>query len=190
MLVGKHALVLLFDFLDDCEASNADGAVEISDALRQVHLVVSGGETVCSFACGIDSLSVYDSSCRKESTVPQTAFINSQIESVWADAGVEPVERATDLEWCRRVYLDLIGRIPTVDEVLRYKNDHSRDKQSVLVDRLLGDEYVREYAKHWSNVWTTVLIGRDADNRMIDRSGMAEVFTNSMGIKRSIRSIR
>ena len=76
----------------------------------------------------------------KESTVPQTAFINSQIESVWADAGVEPVERATDLEWCRRVYLDLIGRIPTVDEVLRYKNDHSRDKQSVLVDRLLGDE--------------------------------------------------
>ncbi len=109
---------------------------------------------------------------REELTVPQVAFINSQIESVWADAGVEPVERATDLEWCRRVYLDLIGRIPTVDEVLRYKNDHSRDKQSVLVDRLLGDEYVSEYAKHWSNVWTTVLIGRDTDNRMIDRSGM------------------
>jgi hypothetical protein len=109
---------------------------------------------------------------KEESTVPQIAFINSQIESVWADAGVEPVERATDLEWCRRVYLDLIGRIPTVDEVLRYKNDHSRDKQSVLVDRLLGDDHVSEYAKHWSNVWTTVLVGRDADNQMVDRSGM------------------
>ena len=106
------------------------------------------------------------------SAVPQIAFINTQVELIWADAGVEPVEQATELEWCRRVYLDLIGRIPTVDEVLRYKNDHSRDKQAVLVDRLLGDEYVREYAKHWSNVWTTVLIGRDADNRMVDRSGM------------------
>ena len=106
------------------------------------------------------------------SAVPQIAFINTQVELIWADAGVEPVEQATELEWCRRVYLDLIGRIPTVDEVLRYKNDHSRDKQAVLVDRLLGDEYVHEYAKHWSNVWTTVLIGRDADNRMVDRSGM------------------
>jgi hypothetical protein len=67
---------------------------------------------------------------KEESTVPQIAFINSQIESVWADAGVEPVERATDLEWCRRVYLDLIGRIPTVDEVLRYKNDQ-QSRQAV-----------------------------------------------------------
>ena len=116
---------------------------------------------------------------KEVSTVPQIAFINSQIESVWADAGVEPGAQATDLEWCRRVYLDLIGRIPTVDEVLRYKNDHSSDKQSVLVDRLLGEEYVREYAKHWSNVWTTVLIGRDADNRMIDRSGMRKYLQNA-----------
>ena len=82
------------------------------------------------------------------SAVPQIAFINSQIESVWADAGVEPSEQATDLEWCRRVYLDLIGRIPTVDEVLRYKNDHSSDKRPVLVDHLLGEEYVHIYLRH------------------------------------------
>ena len=106
------------------------------------------------------------------SVVPQVAFIDSQMEAAWADANIKPAEQAADLEWCRRVYLDLIGRIPTVDEVLQYKNDSSHNKQSVLVDRLLGKEYTREYAKHWANVWTTILIGRDADNRMIDRDGM------------------
>ena len=106
------------------------------------------------------------------SAVPQIAFIDSQIEAAWADANIKPAEQAADLEWCRRVYLDLIGRIPTVDEVLQYKNDSSHNRQSVLVDRLLGEEYTREYAKHWANVWTTILIGRDADNQMIDRDGM------------------
>ncbi|MGI9448890.1 MAG: DUF1549 domain-containing protein [Pirellulales bacterium] len=106
------------------------------------------------------------------SVAPQVAFIDSQIEAAWADANIKPAEQAADLEWCRRVYLDLIGRIPTVDEVLQYKNDSSRNRQSVLVDRLLGEEYTREYAKHWANVWMTILIGRDADNQMIDRDGM------------------
>ena len=106
------------------------------------------------------------------SVVPQVAFIDDQIEAAWADANIKPAEQAADLEWCRRVYLDLIGRIPTVDEVLQYKNDSSHNRQSVLVDRLLGEEYTREYAKHWANVWTTILIGRDTDNRMIDRDGM------------------
>ena len=106
------------------------------------------------------------------SVAPQVAFIDSQIEAAWADANIKPAEQAADLEWCRRVYLDLIGRIPTVDEVLQYKNDSSRNRQTVLVDRLLGEEYTREYAKHWANVWMTILIGRDADNQMIDRDGM------------------
>jgi len=106
------------------------------------------------------------------SVVPQVAFIDDQIEAAWLDANIKPAEQAEDLEWCRRVYLDLIGRIPTVDEVLQYKNDSSHNRQSVLVDRLLGEEYTREYAKHWANVWTTILIGRDTNNRMIDRDGM------------------
>lgn len=106
------------------------------------------------------------------SVVPQVAFIDSQIEAAWADANVEPAEEAADLEWCRRVYLDLVGRIPTVDEVLEYKNASSRNKRLGLVDRLLGEGYTKEYAKHWANVWTTILVGRDTDNRMVDRDGL------------------
>ena len=113
------------------------------------------------------------------SAIPQVAFIDSQIETAWADADIKAVDQATDLEWCRRVYLDLIGRIPSVEEVLQYKNDNRHNKQSVLVDRLLGEEYTEEYAKHWANVWTTILVGRDDGNRMIDRDGMRKYLQSS-----------
>ncbi len=113
------------------------------------------------------------------SAIPQVAFIDSQIETAWADADIKPVDQATDSEWCRRVYLDLIGRIPAVEEVLQYKNDNSRNKQSDLIDRLLGEEYTEEYSKHWANVWTTILVGRDDGNRMIDRDGMRKYLQSS-----------
>jgi len=103
---------------------------------------------------------------------PQITFINDQIEAVWNDAGIKPADRASDDEWCRRVHLDLIGRIPTIEEVNQYLDDDSRNRAEVLVDRLLGSEYTDEYAGHWANVWTTVLIGRDTANQMVDRGGM------------------
>ena len=49
--------------------------------------------------------------------IPHVAFINAQIEAGWEDAGIRPSRPATDGEWCRRVYLDVVGRIPSLDEL-------------------------------------------------------------------------
>jgi hypothetical protein len=130
--------------------------------LGLVCLLITGG------GCGS---SVFAAPQRNTSS-PQVAFINQQIEAAWSDAALEPADRAADKEWCRRVHLDLIGRIPTIEEIDQYLRDDSRTRSEVLVDRLLGSEYVAEYARHWANVWTTVLIGRDTGNRMVDRGGM------------------
>jgi hypothetical protein len=107
-----------------------------------------------------------------QAVAPQIAFIDERIEAGWKDAGVTPADQATDAEWCRRVYLDCIGRIPTVEELDQYRRDKSRTRSINLVDRLLGQEYVDEFARHWANVWTTVLIGRDTNNQLVSRSGM------------------
>ncbi|OYV85144.1 MAG: hypothetical protein B7Z73_14160, partial [Planctomycetia bacterium 21-64-5] len=45
------------------------------------------------------------------------AYINAALNSRWKEAGVRPSPLATESEWCRRVYLDLIGRIPTIHEL-------------------------------------------------------------------------
>ena len=102
----------------------------------------------------------------------QIAFINQRIEAAWKDADLQPADRATDEEWCRRVHLDLIGRIPTITEIQQFLKDNSRERSVALVDRLLGQQYSDEYANHWANVWATVLIGRDTRNEMVDRGGM------------------
>jgi hypothetical protein len=106
--------------------------------------------------------------------IAQVKFINDQIASVWADAGLQPSPDATDGEWCRRVYLDLIGRVPSVKELDAFLADSSPTKKADLVARLFGDDYVDEYARHFTDVWTTILIGRDVENERVSRAGMRQ----------------
>src|SRR5262245_58413198 len=51
---------------------------------------------------------------------PQVRQINQHIRQVWVDNQLSPSPHATDGEWCRRVYLDIIGRIPSVQELRAY----------------------------------------------------------------------
>jgi len=111
--------------------------------------------------------------------VPQVKFINEQIAAGWADGELKPSDQATDGEWCRRVYLDVIGRIPTLGELKAFVADPSSTKRPELVDRLLGEDFVDDYARHWTDVWTTVLIGRDVENEMVSRPGMRQYLRRS-----------
>jgi hypothetical protein len=106
--------------------------------------------------------------------IPQVKYVNEQIAAGWADAGLQPSAAATDGEWCRRVHLDVIGRIPTTEELQRFLTNSSPSKRPELVGRLLGEEYVDEYARNWTDVWTTVLIGRDVGNERVSRPGMRQ----------------
>jgi hypothetical protein len=111
--------------------------------------------------------------------VPQVKFINEQIAAGWADGGLKPSDQATDGEWCRRVYLDVIGRIPTLVELKAFMAAPPAIKRPQLVDRLLGEDFVDDYARHWTDVWTTVLIGRDVENEMVSRPGMRQYLRRS-----------
>ena len=115
--------------------------------------------------------------------VPEVALINAAIQKGWSDHNLAPSKQATDGEWCRRVYLDLVGRVPTVDELTAYLGDHKNDKRERLVDSLLGDKYNDEYTRNWSTIWTNVLIGRTGGNErksLVDREGMAKYLTETL----------
>lgn len=111
------------------------------------------------------------------------AYIDSQIRAAWTDAGIKPSPRATDSEWCRRVYLDLVGRIPSVEELATYLADKSSDREARLVERLINsDEYAEDFASHWTTIWTNLLIGRSGgtDRRdLTDREGLKQYLRRS-----------
>ncbi len=73
--------------------------------------------------------------------------IDDCVERKARAAGIPLAELTTDGEFLRRVRLDLTGRIPTREEVLRFLADRSADKRSQLVDSLLARP---EWADRWA----------------------------------------
>ena len=68
--------------------------------------------------------------------------------------GIQPSELVDDANFLRRVYLDLIGTLPTVVEVRGLLGDSSLNKREQLIDELL---LRREYADFWAMKWADIL---------------------------------
>ena len=109
------------------------------------------------------------------------ALINQQIRQRWQEEGLKPAAPATDSEWVRRVYLDVLGRIPTVDETNRYTADRLPQKKRRLLDELLtSDHAVEEYARNWANIWSGLLIGRGLQpGSLASREGLHQYLRRS-----------
>ncbi|MDB4476813.1 DUF1549 and DUF1553 domain-containing protein [Rhodopirellula sp.] len=125
-----------------------------------------------------------------DAAVPsQVTMINEIIEQGWRDFEIRPAAEADDSTWCRRVYLDVIGRVPDRTELAEFLTSKGKDKRAVLVDTLLHDDkYTEEYASHWSTVWTNILIGQSGGNgrdSMISRAGMQKYLRDSFARNKS-----
>lgn len=116
--------------------------------------------------------------------IPQVGKINEEIRAVWTDYGIRPSPEEIDTKWLRRLYLDVIGRVPSVEELNEFARNRSRDRKRKVVDQLLNDEkYAEEYARNWTSIWTNILIGRNAgndNNSPINREGMQKYLRDSM----------
>jgi hypothetical protein len=113
----------------------------------------------------------------------QVAFVNDQLRRHWAERKVSPSPPATDGQWCRRIYLDVLGRIPRHDELQQFLADPPPKRKQQLVDRLLGDAYVEEYARNWTTLWTNILIGRAGGTErrsLIHREGLQQALRRAL----------
>jgi hypothetical protein len=115
--------------------------------------------------------------------IPQVRAINEQIRRQWTDFQLTPSPPAADGEWCRRLYLDILGRVPTFQELNEFLSSDESNKKAKLVDRLLYDEkYTEEYTRNWTTLWTNILIGRSGgteQNTLISRPGMQKYLRDS-----------
>jgi hypothetical protein len=67
---------------------------------------------------------------------------------------IQPALLCSDSVFLRRVYLDLIGTLPTAEEAAQFLQDPSPNKRSALVDRLLERD---EFADYWAMKWSELL---------------------------------
>ena len=84
--------------------------------------------------------------------------INDELARSWREAEIEPSETAGQNAWMRRTYLDILGRIPTIEELQTTRSQ--RGGREAVVAQLLDDP---AYARFWSTKWTNLLIGRSSE---------------------------
>ncbi len=80
--------------------------------------------------------------------------IDAFIEAERLQQGLEPRPLAPREALLRRVYLDLIGLPPTLEERTAFLQDISPDAYEKVVDRLLADPcHAERWARHWMDIW-------------------------------------
>lgn len=99
--------------------------------------------------------------------VQHVTLIDEQIQAGWKNNNTYPSERCTDYEFIRRASLDIIGRIPTVQEINTYMKQPAEKRRSWLINEMLDGKdygYGAEYAKNFADLWTVLLLTRSGSN--------------------------
>ncbi len=91
--------------------------------------------------------------------LPESQKIDELLAKGWEKAGVKPNPPASDDVLVRRLYLDIAGRIPTVEEAAAYTKSSDPQKRAKLIDTLLASD---GYTSHMFNYWADIL--RLSDN--------------------------
>ncbi len=80
--------------------------------------------------------------------------IDSAVFAQLEQLGIQPSGLTGDAVFVRRVFLDVIGTLPTAAETKQFLQDTNPDKRTALIDRLLARD---EYADYWAMKWSDLL---------------------------------
>lgn len=104
-----------------------------------------------AFAClGSESVRAQQSGLRET--------IDREVRAAWEKEKLAPPARSSDVVFLRRIYLDLIGMIPSYEEATSFLNDGDPQKREKLIDTLLADP---RYARQQAQVFDLAMLTRN-----------------------------
>jgi hypothetical protein len=87
-------------------------------------------------------------------------FVDDLLIAKWKDLGLTPSPPCDDATFLRRLYLDVIGTLPTPEEINAFLADRSPGKRNKAIDAVLARP---EFVDFWTVKWGDLLrINRDA----------------------------
>jgi hypothetical protein len=99
---------------------------------------------------------------------PEGNWIDTLVEAKLRTLRIAPSELCDDDTFVRRVYLDVIGLPPTLEEYERFSGSTDPAKRARLIDELLER---KEFSELWVNKWAEMLQIRTIPN-FISQKGM------------------
>ena len=86
--------------------------------------------------------------------VPHVSFIGETVFSKLRRLNIIPSKLSSDSEFLRRVQLDTIGLLPTLEETDRFLNSNDPDKRPRLIDELIDrPEFAEVWAMNFSDLF-------------------------------------
>ncbi len=84
----------------------------------------------------------------------ENSFVDTLVFEKLKQLQILPSDLCTDEEFLRRVYLDVTGRLPTIEESTAFLNDQTPDRRNLLIDRLVDSD---DFADFWTLKWSDIL---------------------------------
>ncbi len=85
---------------------------------------------------------------------PRTNLVDRTAFDYWHKHKRRPALPCSDAVFLRRVYLDVIGTLPTLDEAKQFLDDQRVNKRALLIEALLNRP---EFADYWAMKWGDLL---------------------------------
>ena len=149
-MIGRLSDGTTRDVTDEVRFATTDEAVISSVEHRVVTAKGRGLTTLTARAFGKVATAqwiVIEKPQQEQASAPEpNNFIDEHVFAKLRRAAIEPFPDSTDRVFVRRVHLDTIGVLPTVEEVEAFIADTRADKRSRLIDVLLDRP---EYVDHW-----------------------------------------
>jgi len=167
---GEKQRVLVTAFYNDgsstdvtkwAKFASADESIAMVDENGQVEIVGNGESAVSALFSSKVALTRFRSPFPND--VPADAFTSAPRENEIDDLvlaqleqlNLRPSGRSSDETFVRRVFLDTIGVIPTVEETRNFLADKNPDKRAKLIDDLLQREAFTDY---WTYRWSDIFL--------------------------------
>ena len=97
--------------------------------------------------------------------------LHQQIDEAIAQAHLGNLaETADDYEFLRRLYLNLLGRIPSISEVEAFVDSREELKRTQTIDQLLHSS---EFEEHFASVFDVMFMERRTGNRVANNEWQA-----------------
>jgi hypothetical protein len=114
------------------------------------------------------------------------ASIDERLARHWKANKVQPAPAAHDAQFLRRVYLDLIGRIPSAGEARHFLADKTSDKRQRLVETLLGSP---RYVTHWMHYWEMLWLPERRRIYGMENAWLLKQLYENVGYDRMVREL-
>ncbi len=93
------------------------------------------------------------SSVVQGANLPESRKIDALLASEWEKVPCKPNPPASDEVMVRRLYLDIAGRVPTMEEAREFLQSDDAQKRMKLIDKLLAsDGYTSQMFNYWADI--------------------------------------